>query len=53
MGAKGGFTANWAPAPVDNATNYTVWCLSSAGVNGDGGLNQYFDTMTKSMAMST
>jgi len=53
MGANGSYVANWAPAPVDNATNYTVWCLSSAGVNGDGGLNQYFDTKTVNTTVST
>jgi hypothetical protein len=56
MGWTGSFSANWAPVtPMVNGTsdNTTVWCLSTAGVNGVGGLNQYFDTMTKNMTMET
>jgi len=49
LGTAGSVVANWAPvAPLVNGTidNTTVWCLSTPGANGDGGLNQYFDTKT-------
>jgi hypothetical protein len=49
MGTKGSFAATWAPVtPMVNGTidNTTVWCISTPGANGDGGLNQYFDTKT-------